>query len=226
MPVSVPETPVLLERVQNTVYSKFGVKIYDEGFGLDGSGANTLYQFTSPDTFWHNVNNSLSEGVMNRVSIWSIPATDGQQIGFSQCIDVPEEKTYLVGIGVDNYIDIKVDGVSIVAMPDDTNDTWTFNYWHVYPVTLKAGLRVIEVIGTNQSSVAAVGVEIYDCTPAQLMATTTIEQLTPYLIFSTQDLIDTDTYLGTNGYPVIEGWSLVSCENPMYYRKVEQTPCL
>ena len=231
--VEPPSSSLPFYMVRNPVYTKHGVKIYDSNFNLDGTGNYTLYQFDSDNTFWHNFNNAVFQGVMNRTAIWVEPHSDNQVVGFSKCIDIAEEKTYLVGIGVDNFIDITLDGKSIVAMPDDTDDTFTFDYWHVYPVTIKPGFHIIQVVATNQSSVAAVGIEIYDCTPEQLMETETQVELDPYVIFSTQDLrpVGTDpvvysySYLGTNGYEVREGWSLVMCAETPYYRKIEYLPC-
>jgi hypothetical protein len=74
--------------------------------------------------------------------------------------------------------------------------------------------------------IAAVGVEIYDCTPAQLMATKTQAQLDSYTVFSTKDLAGTYTYSGTDGYPIVEGYSLVMCDGTPYYQKIEYSPCL
>jgi len=162
---------------------------------------------------------------MNRTAIWTASSYDYQKIGFSQCLDITAEKTYLVGFGVDNYLEIKVDGEAVMDMAP-VEDSVTFRYWHVYPVTIRAGFHILEVIAKNVRSIAAVGVEIYDCTPAQLMATKTQAQLDSYTVFSTKDLAGTYTYSGTDGYPIVEGYSLVMCDGTPYYQKIEYSPCL
>jgi hypothetical protein len=48
----------------------------------------------------------------------------------------------------------------------------TFKFWHIYPVNLSAGDHVIEIIGHNDASVAAMGAEIYNLTSAQIQAAT------------------------------------------------------
>jgi hypothetical protein len=220
-------TPLQLIAKAYSEYSKAGVKIFNSGYSLNGSGTYTLYTFPSPDNFWQNNARNTAEGAMNRVGIWTASSYSYQQIGFSTCIDTPTEKTYLVGYGVDNYIEIRVDGEPIVKMDEPGLwDTFPFDYWNVYPVTIRAGFHILEVIAKNVLSVAGVGVEIYDCTSAQLMATKTQAQLTPYTIFSTKDLVGTYTYSGTDGYPIIEGYSLVMCDGTPYYQKIEYSPCL
>jgi len=218
-------TPLRLIAKSYLQYSWYGVKIYNAGYNTNGSGTNTLYTFASPDNFWQNNDSQLDEGAMNRTAIWTASSYDYQKIGFSQCLDITAEKTYLVGFGVDNYLEIKVDGEAVMDMAP-VEDSVTFRYWHVYPVTIRAGFHILEVIAKNVRSIAAVGVEIYDCTPAQLMATKTQAQLDSYTVFSTKDLAGTYTYSGTDGYPIVEGYSLVMCDGTPYYQKIEYSPCL
>ena len=221
-------TPLKLVEKTYEQYSQWGVKIYDAGYNLDGTGAYTLYTQTSPASFWHNVDsvNNKDYGAMNRTGLWATTYFNNQQIGFSTCINAPVEKTYLVGFGVDNYVTIRIDGVPIMQMYEQENAD-TFRYWNIYPVVIKKGIHVIEVIANNKTLLAAIGAEIYNATPAQLMATTNKTQLEPYLIFSTEDLIGAYTNLGDNGYPIIDDYALVFCDgNPPFYRKVEYTPCI
>ena len=139
-----------------------------------------------------------------------------------------------MGFGVDNYCSIRVDGEYLMDMPKQETAN-TFRYWHVYPVTLKKGIHVLEIIAANETSIAAIGAEIYNATVDQLKACTNDADVEPYLIFSTKYLrpvlvdgswVFSYTNLGTNGYPVIEGYALVLCDgDPPYYRKVEYTDC-
>lgn len=219
-----------LELIEKTYdqYSQNGVKIYDEGYNLDGTGTSTLYTQTSPATFWHNVDsvNHKDYGVMNRTGLWATTYFTDQQIGFATCINTPIEKTYLVGFGVDNYVTIRIDGVDVMKMTPQENAN-TFRYWHIYPVTIKKGVHVIEIIANNKSSIASIGAEIYNATQAELMATTNKTELEPYLIFSTEDLIGAYTNLGDNGYPIMEDAALVFCYgDPPFYRQLNYFPCL
>lgn len=210
-------------------YSWYGVKFYDPGYELGGAGT---YEWWVDDgiNFWRNVNNYPSAGsrvlgAMNRCGIWTTTFASLQSIGFSTCINVPAEKTYLVGFGVDNYVTIRVDGVPLMQMAPIT-DANTFRYWHVYPLVIKKGIHVLEIIASNQSSIAAIGAEIYNATKEELKLVTNQEELDPYLLFSTKDLVGTTTNLGTNGYPIMDDYALVLCDgNPPYYRKIEYKPC-
>jgi len=233
--VAPPITNVMLPPAPYYQYSWWGVKVYNTGYAKDGSGNYTLYTFPSteenPDNFWQNNDGETDEGAMNRTCLWTTlnsfgEGGVGEEIGFSQCIEVTEEKKYLVGFGVDNAVRIVVDS-QIVMEQSKIADANRFRYWNVYPVTLTPGAKVLEVIAHNVNGPAGIGVEIYDCTVAQLMATKTQAQLDPYIIFSTKDLFNTETYYGTDGgYAIRPGWSLVSCHDPMYYKKTEYSPCL
>ena len=205
-------------------YSQYGTRVYDPGYAIDGVGTFTLYDSLP---FWKNVDKTSlrSAGPMNRCAIWADTYYNYQEIGFSVCINVPMEKTYLVGFGVDNYIKIRVDGHPVMLMPAQEN-TVTFDRWYVYPVFLKKGIHVLEILAYNEHFIAAVGAEIYNCTPAELMAIDNEPDLDKVLIFSTKNMVGDETNLGTNGYPVKLNYALVTCfGDPPHYRKVEYIPC-
>jgi hypothetical protein len=243
LPTEQPPSFTALKFIQKTYsqYSWYGVRWYDKGYNLDGTGTFELWEDPDNGFFWHNFYNSSSviSGAMNRTAIWANPiypeTTTGQVIGFATCINVPETKTYLVGFGVDNFVTIRVDGIPVMDMPS-IEDATTFRYWHVYPVTIKKGIHVLEIIATNRLSIAAIGAEIYNATVDELKACSSDAEVDPYLIFSTKFLRPTFTdgswvlsytNLGTNGYPIMVDYALVLCDgNPPYYRKVEYTPCL
>ena len=87
-------------------------------------------------------------------------------IGFSKCFDVPEQKTYYVGFGADNYCKLTLNGKLIVEFDGSTDRN--FKYWHVFPITLLEGKNIIELQGLNTTSIAAFGAEIYDATESEL----------------------------------------------------------
>jgi hypothetical protein len=217
-----PFTPLQLIAMPFYQYTTLGVKVFST-YNLDGSGTSVLHTFPG-DNFWQNNLGNYVDGAMNRTGIWTANRYNGQKIGFSHCIDIEEEKTFLVGFGVDNYVTIKVDGIPVMEMAPIENAV-TFNYWYVYPVTIKAGFHILEVIASNVEWEAAIGMEIYDCTPDELMGTETQAELDPYTVFSTKDLFNKYTYSGTDGYPIREGFSLVMCAETPYYLKIEYADC-
>lgn len=218
--------PQLLVSKTYNQYGMNGVKVFDSGYSIDGSGTYTLYK--EGYDFWYNYDGypySGLNGPMNRCGLWTMgDATNGQQIGFAVCINIGADKTYYVGFGVDNYTTIRVDGTPVMAM-DLVEDANTFRYWQVYPVVIKKGFHVLEVIGNNVSSIAAVGVQIYDATVAQLLGVTSQSELNPYLIFDSADVIGDYHTLGDGAYDISSDSALVLCDGTPYYRKIEYENC-
>lgn len=217
--------PMVLVRKQYNQYGMYGMKLFDEGYPLNGAGDYTLYK--DGYDFWWNYSGYPYQGLdgpMNRCGLWTQVCSAGQQMGFSVCFNVGADKTYYVGFGVDNYTTIRIDGEAVLIMDPIENAT-TFRYWHVYPVRIKKGFHVLEVIGNNKSSIAAVGVQIYDVSVAQLLAVSDHQQLESYLVFDTEKLIGQTHTLGNGAYSIEAEYSLVLCDGTPYYRKVEYTPC-
>jgi hypothetical protein len=212
-------------------YSICGSWIYSS-FNTDGTGASI--QIPTSNSFWVNgignclAGGTLSGGPMNRCALWATSQLSSQSIGFSVCIDIPESKTYYIGIGTDNYGSIKIDGNVILAQDRFAMDTQygtpggsgPLRVWAIYPVDISAGSHTLELIGTNgpepTPNPAALGTEIYDNTPDQISAATSYGQLN--VIFSTKDYIGQPIQLGTNGigYTCPDGYSLVLCNGPAY----------
>jgi hypothetical protein len=214
----------------NAVYSAVGSFIYD--FGYDTDGVGTFTQIPVSNGFWVNGpgdggDHTTTDGPMNRSALWSTTSLDNQDIGFSVCLDLPETSVYYIGLGGDNRCRIVID--SIVIVDQDVSALGTlhgwggqtpFKLWHIYPVTLSAGPHVIELIGHNDSSAAALGAEIYHNTAAEITAATSYDDLD--LIFSTKDYIGQPVQLGSDdvGYSCPAGYSLAACEDPIVCRRI------
>lgn len=218
-----------------STYSDCGSYIYDPGYNFDGTGSST--QIPVLNTFWNNgggvcTPGNTTDGPLNRSGLWATTAVADQDIGFSICVNIPETKTYYIGMGCDNYGILRIDGQTIIEQNEAALDAQygiggaPFHVWHIYPVELIAGERVIELIGHNVSPPAAMGAEIYDNTAAEIIAATSYAGLN--LIFSTKDEIGNPVQLGTNGvgYTCPDGFSLAYCDSPVVCRKVLTTPVL
>jgi hypothetical protein len=218
--------PRLLVSKTYNQYGMYGMRVYNPGYNLDGTGTYTTYKIGYD--FWWNYDGYPGSGLsgpMNRCGLWTEGnAQAGQQIGFSVCINIGADKIYYVGYGVDNYTTIRVDGVPVMAMPE-ISDANTFRYWHVYPVHVKKGFHVLEVIGSNVASIAAVGVQIYDATIQQLLTVTNQSELIPYLVFDSANLIGEYHTLGDGAYDILTDYALVLCDGTPHYRKVEYQNC-
>ncbi len=211
----------------NVEYGTCGSYIYDTGWNFDGTG--TSNQITTANAFWCNSNGDCIAGVttdgpLNRAGVWSSVLLENQDVGFSVCVNITEEKTYYVAIGCDNYGIIKLDGTTIIEQDETAMDAQygvvgaCFKIWSIYPIVLTAGIHYFEIFGHNVETFAAVGVEIYDNTAAEIIAATDYSGLN--LIFSTKDEVGNPVLLGTNSYSCPVGYAVVTCESPVVCKKI------
>jgi len=215
-------------------YGLNGMRIYNSDYNIGGSMTDsskyTAYDYVSCPEYWYNFegwpgDGTPDKGPMNRCALWTSAYSNGQSIGFSVCVNIGETKTYLIGIGVDNYMSFRIDGSYFLNMDSIENDV-TFKWWHVYPLVIKKGFHVIEIIGHNVTNIAAVGIQIYDATPAELLSVTSDTELSPYLVFDSKNEIGNYHTLGNYAYPIDSDYALVLCDGTPYYRKVEYTECV
>lgn len=123
------------------------------------------------------------------------------ELGFDFCVDITEEKQYMIGIAGDNKVKLYIDGVLAVFLDACTSsETTPFNYWHVFPVTLTAGQHIIRLVGININNQASFGGEIYDIDFTTFDSLLTTPQsmvdcgnqpidLEPYILFSTEQAL-------------------------------------
>lgn len=233
-----PSDPQATVSQTNMNYSVYGTFIYAPGYNSDGTGPST--QISPSNPFWINPTSDTTDGPLNRSGLWVSPPLANQQIGYSVCVNFAEDTTVLIGIGTDNYGIINLDGNNIVTQNPTTlaaqyNAEFpgigafvTFRIWHVYPVMVTAGERVLEISGFNVSGPAAVGVEIYSLTPTELESITSYGAMGTNLIFSSKDYIGQNVELGSGGigYSCPLGFSLKACDSPPSCVKVLLTPVL
>ena len=199
----------------------------------DGNGIAVSSQvtITTPsNTLWMNVFPGPNyDGRLNDCGIWPtlIGTPIGEWIGFSYCLDIPQNDVYSLGIAGDNHVRIKINGEIVVNLTTSPADNSTnFKFWHVFPITLTAGLNIIELEGLNTGLAASFGAEIYDATPQVLSGMTTTAELSAVTLFTTKDRIGNVFDLGqTNGYSCPTGYSLNTCETPFTCTKIIETGC-
>lgn len=186
-------TPMTATPKTNGVYSTFGSFIYSSGFNVNGTGARA--QINPANAWWRNIPSNTTNGPLNRTGLWADNPGDtpyGEWIGFSRYVTIPTSKVYYVGVAGDNKCRIKVNGVTQVEQVPTALAAQTpggvdvaFKEWHIYPIFLNGGANLIALEGFNDGGPGAFGAEIYDNTPAQLIAATSYAGLT--IIFSTKD---------------------------------------
>lgn len=222
----------------NGAYTNFGAFIYNPGYNVNGTGTST--QINTGNGFWINPLDNTTDGPLNRSGLWATTTMDNQDVGLSVCISVPEDSVYYVGIGVDNFGILNIDGTNIVtqdvtALEAQYNGMFpaigpavTFKIWHIYPVFLSGGTHTLEIIGHNVSSAAALGCEVYNLTPAQIAAATSYADMGSGLIFSSMNEIGQNVQIGSGGigYTCPSGYSLRFCDSPIVCVRTVTTPIL
>jgi hypothetical protein len=223
----------------NGAYGNFGAFIYEPGYNVDGTGTST--QIPTSNGFWINPTADTTDGPMNRGGLWAPVTTDDDQIvGFSVCVDLPEDTTYYIGLGGDDYCILNVDGNNIITQNPTTlaaqyngefpgiGPAVTFKIWHIYPLALTAGYHVIELIGFNEVLEAAIAAEIYNLTPAEISAATSYAAMGAGLIFSSKNYIGMPLQIANGGYgwTCPSGYSLQYCDSPPSCIRVLTTPVL
>jgi hypothetical protein len=184
-----PSVTLPLVPVTFTSYSTSGTFVYDAGYSVSGftniSGGD--FSILPNVTLWKNIFGNTIDGPLNRCAVWTSAGPSSQPIntwvGFSQCIDIEETKTYYIGIGADNDFRLVIDGTTIVNTRL-SNTYWylsggnrPFNRWNVYPITLNSGNHIVELYGWNLGSYGSVGCEIYDNTLSELQSATLYSDL-------------------------------------------------
>ncbi len=222
-----PTNPMVTVARTGPSYNTCGSYIYHPGWLVNGTGPSDIIPLVN--TFWRNggtcVDNNTSDGVMNRAGLWGATTTNNQDIGFSRCITVTEEKTYYIGISCDNYGFIDIDGVNVLTQNETAvNAQYSvtgacFKVFHIYPIVLKAGNHIIEASGHNVSGAAGLAIEIYDNTAVEIAAATSYADLN--LVFSTKDFIGMPVQIGSggSGYSCEEGFALSYCDSPIVCKR-------
>lgn len=227
-----PTSPENAVKVGVNTFAMCGTLVYDPGYIINGNG--TYVQINTSVAFWKNspsicTAGNTTNGPFNRNSIWSPTTAPGQIVGFSFCIDIPETKVYYIGMGFDNLGTIRLNGQTLLQTGNTTSED-PLLHWKIYPVTIPAGSNVLEVIGQNTMdplpNPAAIGVEIYDNTAAEIIASTGYGGLT--IIFRSLDYVGQPIQIGNEGigYTCPAGYSLVLCDGPAYCTQTLTTPTI
>ncbi len=156
-------------------------------------------------------------GRLNNVGIATNPpsAALNQWLGYTFCQTLLTTKTYYIGIAGDDEYRLYINGQLVI----DHATGFGFVDWKILPITLNAGLNIIEAKYRNSGGPSGLGFEIYDATLNQLMNVVTASglpgptDLNQYIIFSTKDKIGQTWQTGeTSGYTCPDGYSLNVCD--------------
>lgn len=195
------------------------------------SGSGVLFTYFD-NTLWNNTTLSGLQGRLNKCGIWlSTNQFYEGTLGFSRQFTIPTDGYYYIGVGIDNYATIKIDGTTIISQDMSAignqfghtadYDKCAFRFWHMYPMYLTTGNHIISITATNASSYGILGTEIYKGTELQLLACTTEAELDVYTIFSTKNIIDGEQFDIGNYYCSDSSYQLVNINGVYSCKKIE-----
>ena len=154
---------------------------------------------------------------LNTVGVWTTvpPGPLNQWIGFSYCTNLLVAKTYCIGIACDDFLLLKHNGNILVAATN--NNSFNYNYWHVFEITLQPGLHLFTMEGQNAGGNASFGAEIYDAPSLTLQGYTTSLQVQGVTVFSTYNKKIASAPFQTgqsSGYSCPPGYAFNNCGAP------------
>lgn len=212
--------------VSDSVYGTFGVRLYTS-FSTDGTGTSTNWFCndvggTYTGTFWTNPNNNTNDGRLNQTGLWSGSTSYVGTGSLVFGLNVSTTKTYHIGIGCDNYASIYVDGVLQLGQTFNINADTNFKYWHIYPISITAGTRVVTVTGINNGSIGSFGVEVYDNTFTEISASIAASPATGSIPSGLNILYSSKNYRGSG--IIGAGFNNIAIECPVTTPTPTPTP--
>lgn len=244
-------TVVPVTRTPYEVYGSFGTKVYNTAsitgtFTILNTSNSFWIRQASPSN-WNSLTAAqkqafdLNNGPVNRLSIWG--NANGQNlnnynhegvnlnpvnqwIGFDVCINISSSKTYYVCLAADNRYRLLLDGT--LVLQDQTAQTNTFNFLHIFPITITAGSHILRLEGFNDGQKAGFACEILDLDnrPSGTSIVDFLNAQTSYdnlnVIFTTRNV----TQFSSNLYSCPAGYGLANptCNLPVCQKTLTTAP--
>lgn len=184
---------------------------------VDNAGTGSLLnvqQTSIPTSNIFNAQGTTTKGRLNLIGINATGWPINEWLTVEFCVEIVQEKTYIFAIAGDNQIRAGITSTTFnggvtnlnlvnlwgssnpTGLPKNSSKTNPFKMWHMFPITLPAGLHTFQLSGMDFSIPFAFGAEIYDISVADLIglmtnAGATVADLQPHIIFSTIDLVTT-----------------------------------
>ena len=231
--------------------SSTGYQVYDNA----GTGVITTVQSVSvpANVVFSNSTLTTTNGRLNEIGIWATGYPFDQWLTVEFCINITETKTYIFAIAGDNQIKAGITSTTFNGGVTNFNlvNLWgsdsptgsptsgsypnSFKVWHMFPITLPAGVHTLQLSGMDFGTPAAFGAEIYDISQAEMMTlmanpALTIADLEPFILFSSASLVTTPPLIvGSPSAPVTwtcpEGYTLSGCFGVPSCTQERVVPC-
>jgi len=209
-----------LANTTNIVFGNEDAVLYDEGYDIKGYGGDGTFDSGLTKlsaNFWRNT--TYYGSTDSRINQVAVTMGSGSQPNFwhefviNLC--VPEETVYYIALAADNSFRLDLDNQiildptesAIVDIPGD-DDQWNINVngavppdpnnnrisyerFHIYPVRLTQGSHALKVGYVDYEIPQMLAMEIYDNTPAEIIAATTADDLNIIWSTGSQETIET-----------------------------------
>lgn len=216
--------------------SAAGYQVYDNA----GAGVITTVQATSVagNVVFTNAG-TTTNGRLNAIGMWATGYPVSQWLNVEFCITIDITKTYIFAIAGDNQIKAGITSTTFnggvtnlnlvnlwgsaspTGSPTSSSYPNSFKIWHMFPITLPAGVHTLQLSGMDFGTPAAFGAEIYNINEGDMMALManpllTTADLEPYILFTTRSLVTTPPLIvGSPSAPVTwdcpDGYTLSGC---------------
>lgn len=159
---------------------------------------------------------------INKIGLWTSPdAPPSEWVGWSFCVNIPSTGVYTIGVAADDACRVKVNG-NLTFSFDGAG--WNFLAFRMFPITLSAGLNIIEMeISNFGGGSATLAAEIYSASTSVISGITSESELLPYIVFSTGDYLGQNWQTGEDsGFSCPSGYALNTCDNPYTCVKISK----
>lgn len=138
----------------------------------------------------------------------------------SYCVQVPNEKDYLIHVGADNTWKVKINGSPYAHC----NDQYCFKSGFFFKQSFPAGISLIELEYTNEGAFAGIWFEILDNSLSQMKTVSNENQLNK--IFSTSNNPNGMSWdYSSSNPPCPSGYSYNRCSSNPVCTKIEYDSC-
>jgi hypothetical protein len=212
MPATITQSDYCLTSSRRSEYTNALSRIYTPGFAVASTGswtppASDVFATMANIPQWKN--SGATNGPMNRAGVWIDSNCDGTKDSLTlgaqttlacNIVNSGIARTIYVGIGADNYYQLKVNGTNVITSGASGIN---FYIWHLFPITIQSGVNYINAVGTGDGGVNdSIGMVVYDNTALEIQNATDDSQLN--ILFTTANLIGQHIDVAT----CPPGWSL------------------
>jgi hypothetical protein len=210
---------------------------------LDNAGLGVLTTISAlsvvGNIVFSNIPPSTTGGRLNASGIWATGYPINQWLDVEFCITIDVTKTYIFAIAGDNQIKAGITSTtfnggvtnlnlvnlwgsdSSTGTPTNAGYTNSFKIWHMFPITLPAGVHTLQLSGMDFGTPSAFGAEIYDISEGDMMTlmanpALTTADLEPFILFTSSSLVTSPPLIvGSPSDPVTwecpVGYTLSGC---------------